>query len=588
VLNVAEHRMLTSQFQQQLERELRNQLELAFGKLAQVEVVRGHPLLNDIRTRGLQQVLDNWDELSDVKTHFVLVDYAAGQYQIQTGHHDGSTGLSSQVVRQEALGDRQRVGDTAAQMIQKDFGVVGTFQKLDGSEVKLAIRGGGLVDSLGPWVQPGDAFAVVRLTQQSGKLRASPLEWAILQVIEAPQGGLVRCRYFCRYEEDRVLTDAPPVAGYRCLKLNTIRGPLRLRLVDEKTQAFLSGLRVMVCPNDEFKTDLTQGTTIKGLFEAEGPFSNVAYVRVLSGASVLVEFPVPLVDDRTVVCRMSENAAALKQGEIELRKERWVRWHQEALSLAEQRLAEFNAALSPKTLEAALKLGRQHQQAMAAEMERLKAERAHLEQLAVKNKMPLDLSSGLVLAGALGKRQVQLEKYLTDLDKLIKEANSDQTRELIALLKRAELLEKQADFDKAIDLYESVMKVRDSAEVKMHLEQLKAAWAIKGKDHAEARQFIYTTLPALDLPELKIKLATAKEMFKRCQAAQDRKTPLKLLLVNVNHATALAKELEVLRRAPDSEDNRASIKAMVKLAKDLGELQHEVATWLGFVQKAPK
>src|SRR4051794_41287488 len=53
VLQIAEHRALTPVFQQQLERELAGQLQLTYGPLARVEVVRVHPLLRDIRARGL-------------------------------------------------------------------------------------------------------------------------------------------------------------------------------------------------------------------------------------------------------------------------------------------------------------------------------------------------------------------------------------------------------------------------------------------------------------------------------------------------------------------------------------------------------
>src|SRR5262245_44225584 len=60
VLHVAEQRMFTADFQNQLESQLRDQLRLTFGKLANVEVTRFHPLLNDIRVKGLQAALDSW------------------------------------------------------------------------------------------------------------------------------------------------------------------------------------------------------------------------------------------------------------------------------------------------------------------------------------------------------------------------------------------------------------------------------------------------------------------------------------------------------------------------------------------------
>jgi tetratricopeptide (TPR) repeat protein len=598
VLSVAEHRMLTPQFQKRLEADLRDQVQLALGKLAKVEIVHGHALLSDIRTKGLQAVLDGWDELSTVRTLFVLVDFTGGQYRIETGQHDGLTGLSSAVVRREALTDPRRVAETAARLVLNDFGVVGTFQKLDGTDVKLAIRGGGLVDSLEPWVKVGDAFAVVRMSREGGKLRANPIEAAVLQAIEAPRDGHVRCRYFCRYLDDWSLKDDPqaddradsPALGYRCVKLSTIRGPFKLRLVNDKTQEFLSGFRVVVSGTPTFTGSGAEGATIQGLFETKELFANVAYVRILSGEKPLVEFPVPLVDDRTIVCRMSPDATAIKQGEVLLRLNRWVRWSYEALSTCEQRLTDFNNALKGP-LEQALKLGQQNLEAISGEAARLTAERTALAKLAAAQKMGVDYSEGDQLAKALEFRHKQLQEYLTDLDKLVKEETSEAKRDLAAMVKRAELLEKQADFDQALQLYQKVLQERpDSAKVKEHLAHLQDAWAIKDKGHEEARRFFYDTWPGLDLPGLKTSMPRAKDMFTRCQAAGDTKTPLKLVLVNVRHATALTKRLEVLRKSPVfTEDNNTEIKALVQLAGELQSLQQQaVAVVMGKDKKSAK
>src|SRR5262245_42128705 len=83
VLHIAEHRLFTDAFQEQLQRELRDQLQLNFGALARVEVRPDHPLLPELRAKGLA-ALDNWDEVSDVRTVFLLLDYADGQYRLQT------------------------------------------------------------------------------------------------------------------------------------------------------------------------------------------------------------------------------------------------------------------------------------------------------------------------------------------------------------------------------------------------------------------------------------------------------------------------------------------------------------------------
>src|SRR5260370_42054304 len=49
VLHIADNRFLTPIFQEQVERELRDHLQLTYGPLAKVEVVRHHPLLREVR-----------------------------------------------------------------------------------------------------------------------------------------------------------------------------------------------------------------------------------------------------------------------------------------------------------------------------------------------------------------------------------------------------------------------------------------------------------------------------------------------------------------------------------------------------------
>jgi hypothetical protein len=588
VLTVAEHRMLTPGFQKQLEADLRDQVQLALGKLASVEVVRGHPLLKEVRARGLQAALGGWDELSPVQTHFVLVDFADGRYRVETGWHDGMTGLSGPAVRHAAVGDAGRVADAAARLILGDFAAVGSFQKLDGNEVSLTLKGGGLGETLGPWVKVGDAFAVVRLTEENGHVRASPVEWALLQVTEAPKDGAVRCRYACRYEDDFNLTDAPPVAGYRCVRLPTRPGPVKIRLVDDKTQELLSGFRVAVAADPDFKSIVAEHTTFQGLFEEAGPLGGVVYVRVLTGKTPLIEFPLALVDERTVVCYMAKNDAAVKAGEVETRRQRWVRWSNEALAATDQRIAAFNTLITPKTLEQAFKAGKDTLDALEADQKRLAAERAAIEKLAAKVKLdgPLDVAEGKQVADALARRHDGLKKSLAKLDQSIKAATSDETKALQAEVARAELLEKQAEFEKALEIYDKVLKAANDPDLKAHADQLRAAWAAKGKEHGQARQFIYETWPALDPLGLKANLAKARDALQRCKDAGDHKTPLKLVLANVQHAAALTKELARLRKAADSPDNRADIKSLVQASMELNELQTDAVAWVAQDKKA--
>ncbi len=523
--------------------------------------------------------------MSGWKTHFVVIDYVDGQYEIQSGSHDGMTGIVGPVVRREVVGDRQRVADTAAQMVRQDFGLVGTFQKLSGKEVTLAIKGGALVDSLQPWVKSGDVFAVVRITEEAGKTRASPIEWALLQVIELKPGGYVHCHYFCRYGEDKALTDGGAVCGYRCAQLKTVSGPLRVRLFHDKTQEYLN-LPVHVSADPEFRGDLVRGTAVRGFFETDRPFQSVAYVRVLAGNKVLAQFPVPLVDDRTVVCRLTPDPKLVKQGEFELLRDRYVNSGLAAVGLADQRLNELNGEMP---LEDRLTLGRRLQKALEGEANRLADERDRLIKLNPK----LELRAGDQNAAALAKRQEDLVDYLNKVERTITEINSDETRDLIAKVHLAASLEKQAEFDKAIELYGGVLQARDNVAVKAnfakwkaHLDQLKADWVPKNQDHEAARKFIYTKWPTLDLIGVQANIAEAEKSFQKCKEAGDRLTPLKLYLVNIQHWPVLIKEQDRQLKAPDSLDNRVKLEAMLKLTQQLKALDVQVKAWVSVDKNA--
>ena len=126
---------------------------MAFSSSLQVEV-SAHSLCRSPQ-QGLQRH-DAWEELSKVQTHFVFVDYSEGQYQIQTGHHDGMTGLSSTVdAARESLGDRQRVGGRGGgRWCSRTSAWSEPFQKLpwQGSPgwPSRAADPGGLLGAVGP------------------------------------------------------------------------------------------------------------------------------------------------------------------------------------------------------------------------------------------------------------------------------------------------------------------------------------------------------------------------------------------------------------------------------------------------------
>src|SRR3954465_10228925 len=73
VVHIERNRLLTDVFRQQFPRELRDALQGALGELARVEATAKHPLLQDIRARGLARALDGYRERDGRQVHFVLV-----------------------------------------------------------------------------------------------------------------------------------------------------------------------------------------------------------------------------------------------------------------------------------------------------------------------------------------------------------------------------------------------------------------------------------------------------------------------------------------------------------------------------------
>ena len=142
-----------------------------------------------------------WDALSDRTTHFVLLDYLAGTYRIQTRGHDGVTGQAAPLTQRTQTSDRAAVANAIAHVIETSFSPVGTVTAV-GKDVTLNLRGGHLGVPMDRWVQRGHVFAVSRIMEASGKQRASRIDWALLEALDAPVNGVVRCRYRQRYQED--------------------------------------------------------------------------------------------------------------------------------------------------------------------------------------------------------------------------------------------------------------------------------------------------------------------------------------------------------------------------------------------------
>lgn len=588
VLHVAPNRFLTPLFQDQVRRTLRDQLRLTFGPLARIEVASGHALLRDVEARGLEAGLDRLEATSertaDTRLHFVLLDYAAGEYRLQARPFDGTTGQAGPIVRRAATSDRARVARLAAELIEQDFGLVGTVTAADAKTVKLTFQGGALGVPLDRWVRPGDVFAISRV-KEGQPPRAARVPWALVEVLEAPRDGVCRGRYWHRYREDH-LAEAPGVLGYRGLQLPARSGPLRLRLLDEQTLRPLDGVQLHVKRTGEAKREeMTTGRD--GVAVSRADYSKLALVRVVAGGAIRAQLPVAIVDDRTIVCRVKLAPEAEGLAALEFRRDAWLRRVFEDVRLAVERTAELNRLLG-RSLTAALQAGQTGLKDLDAELAHLDTERDELQRQARERKLAsgaLDLREGEQQLEQLRQRRADLASFVERVGSVVKESSSPEELTLTRLLERARLHEAEADYGPALRLYRQVLKVSPGqGKVRERLERLEKAWQPRDAKHAEARKFVYETWPGLDAAGLKANLDRARAAFATVRAADDRLTARKLQRIDALHAANLKKQLDALK-GRDSEDNRNRARELARLAEGLRGLHAEVAAFLDIRKK---
>lgn len=602
VLHIADHRLFTPVFKEQVRRELHDILQAALGDMGQVEVVDQHPLLKQIEAKGLQQGLDgnpDWKEVSERKTHFVLLDFVNGRYEIQARQHDGLTGLNSPVVRRAELNDpagRQLVARTAALLIGRDFGLVGTLEAgAQPPEVAVTFKAGNLGSALQRWVKPGDVFALTMVIERGDHLQSYPVEWALLQATDEPNGGVCHCRVFNRFRDP--LKAAPGVVGYRCLKLGTGRAPLRFQLVDERTRRPIASQPVRVTADDfASKTAEAHSSNYDGIMQTKKAYDHIAFVRVLNqGGGTLAQVPVAILDDRTVVCPMTITAQAQDLGDLQLQKQLLMGQINDSLAVANQLFKELSQLLSAKKHEAALDKARAAKKELENDVARYDSDLAALLTRAAErhfeSQLKLTQEEQLVLK-ALKARPEELQDIIVKLQNVIAEKNDPRRAELLAMVEQARLLEKQADYEQAIRLYETVLKELkeggDKPKLQAHLEKLKEEWRIKSPEHRQARTFIYQTWPKLEsAQELLDNLDKARSALKTCKEADDRLTLRKLLLIGPSQKDILQKELEGLR-SQTGEDANKKRKTIAEVGEGLGKLYKEAAETLQAGQQAAK
>jgi hypothetical protein len=580
VLRVAPNRLLTPIFKEQLRRDLQRGLQGALGAMGEVEVIdladvepdKQEPLWKEVAAKGLQAGLDGSGKgTSAVKTHFVNVDFVDGQYEIQARQYDGLTGLPSPAVRRERTPDRQFVARTAALLVDRDFGLVGTLADGgDGKTVRVTFKGGGLKVPLDRWVKKGDIFGLVQVSSDG---RSTRVPWTVLQAEAAPgEDGTCTCKLFP--PQHRPLAGA----GYRCLKLGTVRAPVRVRIIEGGRSGPPRAPEnvVIYIGREEFTRNSKEGrvpdsddyySTEK---EAAGLYDGIAFVTVTHAGQVRAQVPLALVDDRTITIPIKLGA---EQPQWLTDRRLW-----EGRMISDQIMLNYlfkslnEDLLKPELRAPSLERARK---ALDLLNQRLAGYAEEREELAKSKPTGGNLTNGDRALADVKKGRNDLQDFVGRVDKILKEENSGEAREVKATYEQAQNLERDGEYGRAIPLYEQVLAKTKDEKLAERLPKLKAAWETKGEAHTKARAFIYETWPKLESAALmKQRVKSAQEALAVCRDAKDPFGPRRLLAVALLHSTQLRKQLREL--SPDAyEQDREPAQELTDVLESLAKLIEE-------------
>jgi hypothetical protein len=586
VLDVAEHRQFTRIFLDRIVNNLHDLLQANFGNLARVEVVRTHPLLKEIHAKGLEKALDGYTQVSETKTHLLRLRFVDGRYELESRQHDGLTGISSPLVRTDETADSLLVPRKMAQLVNRDFGLVGTVTKADEQRVVLALKGGGLGVPLGRWVDRNEVFAVSVITRGPRGLRASPMKWAFLQVVSGPRDGACTCKFYRRFPGD-TLSDQPDVLGYRCLRLATVAAPLRLRLLDTESHAPHNGWQVHVSSTGFDHDTKNFATKDDGTVPTDESYRHAAFVTVLDQGKVRARLPIAMLGDHQIDCFIDRDPAAEAEGQKRLRRDRWLRRIYDSLRVASDRVTELNA-LGKKSLRRDLLLKAQDGlQSMTADLKSLREEHDRLQNDGIEN-----LKEGEQRLEELRKRRAELDGFVTRLAKGIRTQKDPKKRESLALIAQAQLAETQADFGpvgkstrpNAIDLYDKALEIDPKQPaVRKRLAALRTAWgAVQNMNHRWAREYIYLTWTEKMEPAALKKILDDDEIqraFRICSQYHDTLAPQKILRADIMHTDTLKKRFATLK-PKTREDDRNEAEIISRASAKLKELHEDVVAYL--------
>jgi len=613
VVRTGDHPTLTRHFRTEILKSVTSALQAALGPAGVVQGIdlnatpadQRDPLLALVDEKGLE-ALDGVNAAVGPKTHFVFVDFADGKYEIRTRQHDGTTGFVTPFVRRQVHGDRGFVARLAGLVVAQDFGAVGTFDPT-GPQVSVAFKAGDL-GPLDAVVKKGDVFAVMQIREArravapggraKGKEPAAPartgarIDGVLLQAVDAPRNGVCACRMYNRFKglpERDGLT-----LGYRCVKLGTGEGVLKLQLTDAagtpyRADTLQPRAGATDYPDPMNSREREDMTFADGVFTSKERFHDIAFVLVRNGDTPVARIPVEIFPDRVAVRRVNLNPAAEPSPVQSAAADLLDRVR--SARVIQARCFDEVAALQKKDKPKALEYAQGATNGLEKEADVL---RADLDR--AKERFKADAPAGLfdpceADLKALEAKTRELRAHLVRLKDVIRIENDPATaalhKKIEAALLDAASAKAAFDIDQAIAKYEEALKLADSepsakAEIERGLNELKAAWEVKDDQHRSARKFVYETWPKVEKPaELRDALPEAKRAFAKLKAVGDKFTLAKMYAVAPQVVEKYQEALKELIAGAKDDDDRQALVPYKQVSRDLEELLNDLGKEVG-------
>jgi hypothetical protein len=566
----------------------------ALGSMANVNVIdlkeiapdKWQPLWIDVDGRGLG-ALDSAQELTGAKTHFVRINFVDGQYELETRQLDGQSGSVSPW-RRERTADRAFVARLAGKLIAEDFGLIGTIAGRGASAgegesaVSVKFKGAGLGGQLGRWVKPGDVFALYKAapTRAGGKVLAQRETDALVRITDDPKNGEALAKLYYR-SKDNPLSKSSANLGFRCVRLGASSGPMRLRLVRDDGQAHTGTLQVRV-HSQAFQEGVSADEEILnpdrgGLFTSRRNYDQIAFARIVTGATVIARVPVPIQEGREFVARVGLDPQKEEAGRLQAVRAELNRFYDEAVFVQKDSYDDIKKLVTAQKNQDALKRARNVRRSLDDDLRRLGEEKDKVRpELAKAN---LDLAYCDKVEKDLEKHKDMLNRIIGQLEELDRLENAPDKQEqkvkVQAALNKARVQLDSDDYDGALKTFNDLLaQYPNETGIKKQRDELQAKWELHGNEHAKARQYVYETWSTMKTTaDIEKELKTARLMMSLLQNVKDTLTLIKLYNSLSKIGKIIKDEFAALAQSGDDADKKAKLQ---KLADDFDKFQSEV------------